>query len=322
MHRRITRLTLAVALAFLALAPLPAAPPAPATLPLAPGSVRFMVVGDMGTGSTRQRETARVMSDVHTRFPFTFAITVGDNIYGDESPAGMEQKFVVPYKALLDRDVSFHASLGNHDDPSQRFYRLFNMNGERYYSFTKGEIQFFALDSTLMTREQLTWLELGLERSKAPWKIAYFHHPLYSSGRRHGPQMVLRGALEPLLATYGVQVVFTGHEHFYERLTLQNGVQHFINGAGGQLRRGNVERSNQTAAHFDSDNSFMVIEVTPDELYFESISRKGETVDAGVVSRMGGTRTTMPTAGALGATGASGAAGAAGQGGSIQNCAS
>ncbi len=332
MQRWITSRALAVALTFLTLATLLAAPQAPApqaptlpqppaTLPLVPGSVRFMVVGDMGTGGRRQRETGRVMVNVHDRFPFTFAITVGDNIYGGDSPADMERKFVVPYKPLLDRGVTFHASLGNHDDPSQRFYRLFNMTGERYYTFTEGVVQFFALDSTLMTREQLTWLELGLERSTASWKIAYFHHPLYSSGRRHGPQLVLRGAIEPLLATYGVQVVFTGHEHFYERLTPQNGVQHFINGAGGQLRRGNVERSTQTAAHFDTDNSFMVVEVTPESLYFETISRKGGTVDAGLVSRTGGTRTRMPTggAGAAGASGESGASGATGQGRNVQN---
>lgn len=266
---------------------------APTTLPLQEGSVRFAVIGDMGTGGSRQRETARVMADVQLRFPFTDVITVGDNIYGGQSPADMERKFVLPYKALLDRRVLFHASLGNHDAVEQRFYAPFNMGGERYYTFTKGNVQFFALDSTLMTRDQLVWLELGLERSTASWKIAYFHHPLYSSGRRHGPQLVLRGAIEPLLGTHGVQVVFAGHEHFYERLTLQRGIQHFITGSGGQLRRGNIQRSTNTAAGFDTDNAFVVVEVTEDDLYFETISRQGKTVDSGVVGRTGGIRTTQ-----------------------------
>lgn len=235
-----------------------------------------------------------MMADVQTRFPFTFALTVGDNIYGNQSPADMERKFVLPYKALLDRGVTFHASLGNHDELAQRFYGPFNMGGERYYTFTSGPVQFFALDSTLMTRAQLTWLELGLERSTAPWKIAYFHHPLYSSGRRHGPELVLRGAIEPLLGTYGVQVVFTGHEHFYERLSLQRGIQHFITGSGGQLRKGNIRRSTNTAAGFDTDNAFMVVEVSGDNLHFEAISRIGETVDSGIIGRTGGIRTTTP----------------------------
>lgn len=260
----------------------------PRTLPVREGSTRFAVIGDMGTGSSRQREVGRMMADVNTRFPFTFVLTVGDNIYGGESPADMERKFVLPYKALLDRGVQFYASLGNHDDLTQRYYGPFHMGGQRYYTFTKGPVQFFALDSTLMTPEQITWLELGLERSVTPWKIAYFHHPLYSSGARHGPELALRGAVEPLLATYGVQVVFTGHEHFYERLTIQRGIQHFITGSGGQLRKGNIRESSQTAAGFDTDNAFMVVEVSGDELYFEAISRKGETVDSGIVGRTGG----------------------------------
>jgi hypothetical protein len=267
---------------------------APRTLPMDEGSVRFAVIGDMGTGGRRQLETAKMLAEVQTRFPFTFVITVGDNIYGDQDPADMDRKFVFPYKALLDRHVTFHASLGNHDEPAQRFYRLFNMGGERYYTFERGPVQFFGLDSTLMTREQLVWLELGLERSTARWKIAYFHHPLYSSGMRHGPELVLRGALEPLLGTHGVQVVFAGHEHFYERMRLQRGIQHFITGSGGQLRKGNIRRSSQTAAGFDSDNAFVVVEVNDEELYFEAVSRLGETVDAGVIGRTGGVRTTMP----------------------------
>lgn len=272
-----------------------AAQPPPSTasvVPLHEGSTRFAVIGDMGTGGRRQLETGRMMAQVRKRFPYTFVITVGDNLYGSEDPRDYERKFVVPYKALLDAGVRFFASLGNHDDPAQRFSKLFNMNGERYYSFTRGPVQFFALDSTLMTQAQLQWLERQLLESSAEWKVAYFHHPLYSSGIRHGPELVLRGAIEPILTTYGVQVVFSGHEHFYERLAPQNGVQYFISGAGGQLRRGNIRRSSQTAAGFDEDNSFMVVEVTDDTMWFESVSRRGEIVDAGIIDRKGGIRVT------------------------------
>ncbi len=273
----------------------PAAAPqkAASALPLIEGSTRFAVVGDMGTGGRRQLETGRMMSSVRKRFPYTFAITVGDNMYGGQDPSDYERKFVLPYKALIDAGVTFHGSLGNHDRPAQRFYKLLNMNGDRYYTFTRGPVQFFAIDSTLMTQEQVKWLERELLDSGSRWKIAYFHHPLYSSGRRHGPELVLRGALEPILAAHGVQVVFTGHEHFYERITMQNGIQHFITGAGGQLRRGNIRRSTQTAAGFDQDNSFMVVEVTDDTMWFESVSRLGEIVDTGVVDRKTGLRRTQ-----------------------------
>jgi len=266
--------------------------------PAQDGTIHFAIIGDMGTGSRRQREVGAMMDKVRTeRFPFTFVLTVGDNLYGSQDPADFQRKFVLPYKALLDAGVTFYAALGNHDRPSQRDYELFNMNGQRYYTFTKGPAQFFALDSTLMTPEQVTWFESELQRSSAPWKIAYLHHPLYSSGIRHGPELVVRNALEPLLTRYGVQVMFAGHEHFYERLVPQQGVQHFTTGAGGQLRLLNIRRSKDTAAGYDTDNSFMVARIRGDELYFEAINRRGWIVDSGIVQRSGGTRTTAPSPG-------------------------
>ena len=266
-----------------------------AVAPAQDDTVHFAVIGDMGTGGRRQREVGAVMDKVRTeRFPFTFVLTVGDNMYGSQTPAAFQRKFVRPYKALLDGGVKFYAALGNHDRPSQRDYEPFNMNGQRYYTFTKGPAQFFALDSTLMTREQVQWFEAELQRSQAPWKIAYMHHPLYSSGARHGPEVVLRQALEPLLVRYGVQVMFAGHEHFYERIVPQKGVQHFINGAGGQLRLFNIRATKDTAAGYDTDNSFMVARIRGDELYFETITRRGWSVDSGIVHRLGGTRTTAP----------------------------
>jgi 3',5'-cyclic AMP phosphodiesterase CpdA len=120
------------------------------------------------------------------------------------------------YKPLLDGGVKFYAALGNHDDPNQRFYKPFNMNGERFYTFTKGNIEFFVLDSNYMDRKQLDWFERAIKDSKSDWKMAYFHHPLYSSGMTHGSEVDLRVLLEPLFVKYGMDVVFAGHEHFYE----------------------------------------------------------------------------------------------------------
>ena len=65
---------------------------------------------------------------------FSFVIMLGDNIYGGDSPADFARKFEEPYKPLLDAGVKFYASLGNHDNPDERLYKLFNMGGERYYT--------------------------------------------------------------------------------------------------------------------------------------------------------------------------------------------
>ncbi len=63
---------------------------------------------------------------------------LGDNMYGSESPADFVRKFERPYKPLLDAGIKFYAALGNHDEPSQRFYKPFNMDGKRFYTFKKG----------------------------------------------------------------------------------------------------------------------------------------------------------------------------------------
>jgi hypothetical protein len=255
------------------------------TLPRLDGSTRMAVIGDSGTGDRAQYEVAEVLTATRAQFPFEFVIMLGDNIYGRERPDDFRKKFETPYKPLLDAGVTFHATLGNHDDPAQINYKLFNMDGKRYYTFSRGPAQFFVLDSTYMDPPQLDWLEGQLRTSRARWKIAYFHHPIYSSGGRHGSEMDLRLLVEPLFIKYGVDVVFSGHEHFYERVNPQHGIHYFTSGAAAKLRKGNIRKTALTAAGFDDDRSFMLIELTDDQLHFQAIARTGRTVDSGVIDR-------------------------------------
>jgi predicted phosphodiesterase len=263
-------------------------------LPMKEGSIRFLVIGDSGTGGGAQRQVAERIAEAHKQFPFEFAIMLGDNLYGGEGVSDYRRKFEEPYKPLLDADVKFFAALGNHDDPAQRFYKAFNMNGERYYSFkapkpgigSRGGARFFALDSNYMAQEQLDWFKKELAASGSEWKIAYFHHPIYSSGERHGSNLVLREQIEPLFLEHGVDVVFTGHEHFYERLKPQKGITYFVAGSSAKLRRGNIEtQSELTAKGFDRGYTFMIVEIAADEMHFQTIDAEGKTVDSGVIKR-------------------------------------
>jgi Calcineurin-like phosphoesterase len=263
----------------------PAAPTVP--LPNKDGSFKFGVLGDFGTGDPSQYELADQMTKLHQRFKYDLVVLVGDNLYGSERPQDFAMKFEVPYKPLLDAGVKFYASLGNHDAREQRFYKLFNMDGKLYYTFSpKPNVRFFALESTYPVPEQIQWLETELKASGSEWKIAYFHHPLYSSGDRHGSDLRLRDVLEPLFLKYNVSVVLTGHDHFYERVKPQKGIVYFVVGSGGQLRKGNIDQgSGITAKGFDTDLAFMAAEIAGDEMYFNVISRVGQTVDSGVLAR-------------------------------------
>jgi hypothetical protein len=136
----------------------PAQPQSPATVP---SDVSGPVEEDLGAPGDHRRHRhrhaiavrrRRQMARARQSFPFEFVIMLGDNIYGSERPQDFAEKFEKPYATLLTQKVPFYAALGNHDDPTQRYYKPFNMNGERFYTFTKGDARFFAWTATTWTR--------------------------------------------------------------------------------------------------------------------------------------------------------------------------
>lgn len=256
------------------------------TLPNKDNSVRFVVIGDTGTGTEQQRELAQVMMRYRQAFPFEFVLMMGDNMYGSEKTGDYKTKFEDVYRPLLDQKVKFYAALGNHDESNQRFYEFFNMEGQEYYRFTKGNVSFYSLNSNYMDKKQIDWFNEKLAADTSDWKVAFFHHPPYSSGAAHGSDTKLREVVEPIFLKNGVDVVFAGHEHFYERIKPQKGIYYFISGSGGKLRKGDVKKgSSLTDKAYDRDMSFMLIEVNGDQMCFQVISRAGETVDSGIIAR-------------------------------------
>jgi len=255
-------------------------------LPDKAGSLKFAVIGDSGEPGTGQDAVAGQMTNWRKRFPFEFAVMMGDNLYGGQKPRDYEKKFAVPYKPLIDAGVKFYAALGNHDDAAETQYKLFNMEGRKYYSFKpKDGVRFFAIDSNYVDEKQLEWLDKELAASGSDWKIAFFHHPLYSSGATHGSADLQRGLLEPVFVKYGVNVVLAGHEHFYERIKPQKGVNYFIVGSSSKLRKGDLRKSELTAYGNDSTYTFMLVEIDGDTMHFQTINDKGATIDAGTVRR-------------------------------------
>ena len=255
-------------------------------LPNKESSFRFAVIGDTGTGESHQYQVADQLADFQKRFPFHIVVMMGDNLYGGQKPKDFERKFERPYKALLDQGVQFYAVLGNHDNTDQDSYKFFHMGGRRYFTFQpRSDIQFFGLDSNYMDKAQLDWFEKEIAKSKSDWKIVFFHHPLYSSGAAHGSDVELRAVLEPLFLKYQVSVVLSGHDHFYERIKPQRGIYYFVVGGSAKLREGNSRRLDFTEKAFDTDNSFMLMEIDKDTLHFQTISREGETVDSGSFQR-------------------------------------
>ena len=122
----------------------PSRPPRAGPRPAAPCAPRREVAPLRGDRRHRHRRTPQYevgerLTASRSVFPFDFAIMLGDNIYGGERPQDFVRKFELPYKALLDAGVKFYASLGNHDDPNQRFYKPFNMDGEALLHVREGQ---------------------------------------------------------------------------------------------------------------------------------------------------------------------------------------
>jgi len=254
--------------------------------------LRFAVVGDWGTGDQDAAGTAKQMASAHRQTPFDFVIAAGDNVYPNGSGRHFKKNFEQPFGDLIKNQVNFYAVLGNHDVEEGRQdqcqYPLFNMGGQNYYKIEKGNglADFFMLDSTDFDSTQAAWLESALRDSKARWKMAVFHHPIYSSGKKHGSASGLRKQLEPLFTRYGVNAAFSGHDHVYERTKVQQGIQYFVTGAGGKTRRGGIDLMCPfREVSFDDDNHFMMIEIDNEQVKFEAISETGVQVDSGTIKR-------------------------------------
>lgn len=254
---------------------------------------RFAVIGDFGTGGSDQFAIGRKMAEMHSESAIEFVLAAGDNIYPNGAGRLLVKNFEEPFAALLREQVKFYTVFGNHDVEEgrrdQMHYPLFNMGGANFYTLGRGNglVDFFMLDSTDCDNQQLTWLENQLSQSRALWKIAVLHHPLYSSGRKHGSDSKLRSRLEPLLKRHGVQVVFAGHDHVYERVKPQDGIQHFVSGGAGKVRRGDIKADSEiSAASYDEDNHFMLIELDEKEIAFKAISKTGTVVDNGLIRQL------------------------------------
>ena len=241
---------------------------------------RFVALGDVGTGNRGQYAVAQTMNSYFQQHPFSLILLTGDNIYPNGEIEKIGAAFESPYRFLRQRAVPFYAVLGNHDvrtnnGADEIRYPGLNMQG-RYYTFSKGPVQFFALDTNKQAawKEQLIWLEENLARSPATWKIVFGHHPVYSSGV-HGDTPRLK-ELPSLFSRYRVQLYLSGHDHNYERTQPLQGTTYLVCGAGAQTR---PVGSSDWTAYAKARLSFAAIEVYPNRLEVAGIGRNGQVFD-------------------------------------------
>ena len=218
-----------------------------------PGTVRpyrFWVLGDSGTGREAQRAVhegmqAWVKQDGR---PLDFWIHVGDMAYGTGRDVEFQSRFFESYQTTLRNSVCWPA-MGNHEGHTSKgstgigpYYDAYWVptraesgglasGTEAYYSFDHGNIHFICLDSHDLDRKpsgaMAKWLKADLEKAKAEWLIAFWHHPPYTKGSHDSDKeadlIEVRHHLLPILESGGVDLVLTGHSHIYERSMLMDG---------------------------------------------------------------------------------------------------
>lgn len=267
----------------------------------------FIVIGDSGTGGKIQYELAAQMSKVQPEPDFL--LHTGDVVYPDGARRRYAARFFGPYQALLAR-IPCWPSLGNHDvkdDGGAAFRDVFELpaNGpaglpaEHNYWFDYASCRVAVIDSNLseevLKTQVAPWLQTVMSAAGPRWRFVVLHHPPYTGGR-YASDVHIQHALVPVFDATGVDVVFNGHDHDYQRSVplkagqptdFANGaVQYIVTGAGGaKLYEPKHGDPNYIAAADFQHHSFTLVRVNGDELRFEQVFSDGQRFDPFVITK-------------------------------------
>lgn len=258
------------------------------TAPLGSDGSRFAfaVIGDSGDGKKNQLAVAALLE----RLTPDLVLHTGDVVYPDGEERHYDRCFFVPYRRLI-KEVPVFPTLGNHDLEKggaaylNNFYPPRNnpRGTKRYYSFDWGNAHFVALNSELYheddavsPEEQKAWLERDLKETDRPWKFVFLHRPIYSSSN-HGSDEKIREDLEPVLVRHEVDLVFSGHDHNYERTLPIAGVIYVVS-AGGGKRLYKAGKSPWTAFSKSAHHAVLV-HVDGEHLLLEAVKPDGTVLD-------------------------------------------
>lgn len=274
----------------------PELPAAPSLAPFA--RQRFAFLGDSGNGNENVRALVRMIVEEHRRAPLDAVFLLGDNIYLNavgELDDPYAAAITEPLAPLREAGIPVHAILGNHDYDDPRHARrqlidpLLNMDGQLYRteSFASGAVEFFLLDAALAENDELQsfWLRRELDRSPAEWKFILVHNPALSSlGPSPWVEALLRGAR---IADRGVQAVFSGDNHNYERLDSPEGFVQVVAGGGSDVDDNAMPPHPHREAAYTKSEFYVLLEVMPDEALLTVRNVRGEIRDHAMISREG-----------------------------------
>jgi len=255
-----------------------------------PGTIRFVAIGDYGSGSHHERDVALVIDS----WTPDFVVTLGDNNYEYGSAETIDQnigqffhQYISPYKGIFGRGASrnrFFPIPGHRDwdgDSLRPYLDYFTLPGnERYYDLVWGPVHLFMLDTDEREPDgvrpdsiQGRWLEQQLKESTQPWNLVLAHHAPYTSHKVED----IHYMRWPFKA-WGADAVLSGFFHIYERLII-DGLPYFVNGAGGLWVSEFGEIDSHSEFRYREDFGFMVVDVNDSRIIFRFVNRQGEIID-------------------------------------------
>lgn len=263
----------------------------------------FIVFGDSGKGSRAQYELAADM--IRAEPAADFVVHTGDLVYHDGARRRYGERFFTPYRHLLAR-VNFWPCLGNHDidtdGTAAAYQEVFelpqngpaNMRADHDYWFDYASCRVAVVDSNVTEdalRERVApWLHEVMADPRPRWRFVAFHHPPYTGGK-YPPDERIQRTLVPVFEEVGVDLVFSGHDHNYQRsyplrggqvVASEEGVIYVVSGAGGaQLYDARLadQRADYVAVLEDQRYSFTQVTIAGDELKLRQIARGGDIID-------------------------------------------
>ena len=239
-------------------------------------SVRFLVKGDWGTGSSAQAAITKRMCASHAATPASFILTTGDNFYSPDGTA-TRATFDRPEACLLATGLPWRATWGNHDiGGTSTATRL--ASPKRWYSFAQGPVRVIVLDGNQPSSSaQLAFLKRTLERAKEPVRIVSIHQPPYTAGL-HEPATTTQRLMVPLFRTHGVSLVLSGHNHSYERI-VRDGITYIVSGGGGAQVYPCV-RMPTGLAKCTPEHNFLEVDASPAAIAVRAVRRDGSTLES------------------------------------------
>ena len=236
-----------------------------------------VIYGDTRTGQDIHRKIIEQIIKVNPLAVFN----TGDVVENGDNPADWQAFNEITGK--LRATVPYYPALGNHDKEAKLYFENFSLpNNERWYAVNYEKIHFIVLDTNLdisIGSKQYQWLENDFKNQPDDtlFTVAIFHHPPFSTGLHQDDEKYLQVSIVPLFENYGMDMVFSAHNHGYERSQVR-GIYYIVSAGGGAPLYPQIRTSPYSQKFLETYN-FCTLEIAQNHLVFKAYDLNGVLID-------------------------------------------